>query len=300
MGANLSNEYIGTDFKNLSTLSEMEGWSKSVNRQTAKSEYAQEHAWSLENMIGLIGDVTAQFKEQRFLFETAPIVFKHKYGFVNSNNYKDKLTTLEEQAAKLRKTKVADLLQTDTARAFKTAKESQIIDNALVTKSLDEYVNSYNKIGEVLSKSFMTGITVADTYGEAIDQGASPLEATWLTLGHAYGEYKILNTGIGEWLFPELRYNKLHQKAIAGALVNVKKASETLGESLAKAGTQEAEKEAKRGFISKVFNIGKQTANDLYTGYKSTGDKTIKAAFFNALGEGTEEVTEELLADFSK
>lgn len=300
MGANLSNEYLGTDFKNLSTLSEMEGWSKSVNRQTAKSEYAQEHMWSLENMIGLIGDVTAQFKEQRFLFETAPIVFKHKYGFVNSNNYKDKLTALEEQAAKLRKTKVADLLQTDTVRAFKTAKESQIIDNALVSKSLDEYVNSYNKIGEVLSKSFMTGITVSDTYGEAIDQGASPLEATWLTLGHAYGEYKILNTGIGEWLFPELRYNKLHQKAIAGALVDVKKASETLGESLAKAGTQEAEKEAKRGFISKVFNIGKQTANDLYTGYKSTGDKTIKAAFFNALGEGTEEVTEELLADFSK
>ena len=300
MGANLSNEYLGTDFKNLSTLSEMEGWSKSVNRQTAKSEYAQEHMWSLENMIGLIGDVTAQFKEQRFLFETAPIVFKHKYGFVNSNNYKDKLTALEEQAAKLRKTKVADLLQTDTVRAFKTAKESQIIDNALVSKSLDEYVNSYNKIGEVLSKSFMTGITVSDTYGEAIDQGASPLEATWLTLGHAYGEYKILNTGIGEWLFPELRYNKLHQKAIAGALVDVKKASETLGESLAKAGTQEAEKEAKRGFISKVFNIGKQTANDLYTGYKSTGDRTIKAAFFNALGEGTEEVTEELLADFSK
>ncbi len=300
MSANLSNEYLGTDFKNLSTLSEMEGWSKSVNRQTAKSEYAQDHMWSLENMIGLVGDVTAQFKEQRFLFETAPIVFKHKYGIVNSKNYKDKLTALEKQAADLRRTKVEDLLKTDTARAFRQAKEMQAIDHAVLSTSLDNYVKGYNKIGEVLAKGFMTGVTVGDTYGEAITQGASPLEATWLTLGHAAGEYAILNTGVGEWLFPELRYHKLHQNAIAMAAVNAKKETETLAQAMANATTQQATREAKQNFISKVFNIGKQTAIDLYKGYKSTGDRTIKAAFFNALGEGTEEVTEELLADFSK
>ena len=41
------------------TLSAMEGWSKSLNRQMAKSEYAQENTWCLENWINLIGDVAA-------------------------------------------------------------------------------------------------------------------------------------------------------------------------------------------------------------------------------------------------
>nr|DAM35419.1 MAG TPA: hypothetical protein [Bacteriophage sp.] len=36
---------------------ELEGWSKSVNRQTAKTQYAQEHTWCWENFINLFGDV---------------------------------------------------------------------------------------------------------------------------------------------------------------------------------------------------------------------------------------------------
>ena len=48
-------------------------------------------------------------------------------------------------------------------------------------------------------------ITVGDTYGEAKAAGASDLDATLLTLGYAAGEYAILNTGIGEWILPELR-----------------------------------------------------------------------------------------------
>ena len=61
-------------------------------------------------------------------------------------------------------------------------------------------------------------ITVGDTYGEAKAAGASDLDATLLTLGYAAGEYAILNTGIGEWILPELRAGQARTKAIADAL----------------------------------------------------------------------------------
>jgi len=74
----------------------------------------------------------------------------------------------------------------------------------------------------------MTGVTVADTYGEAKRQGASDIEASLLTLGYGAGMAALLNTGVGEWLFPELRYNKMHAEALAKALVPVKAETETL------------------------------------------------------------------------
>jgi hypothetical protein len=61
----------------------------------------------------------------------------------------------------------------------------------------------------------MTAITVADTYGEAKSAGASDLGATALTLGYAATEYALLNTGIGEWILPELRAERYKAKAIA-------------------------------------------------------------------------------------
>lgn len=300
MGVNFANDNLGTNINN-SIFSEMEGFSKSVGRN-AVSEYSQQNMWTAENLIGLVGDVMAQFKEQRFLFEKAPLIFNNKYGIVNNGNYQSKLAELESQIAKFDKTRIDDLVKsgktiTDIQRS---ARELALVRQERAVTELDSYIKGYNKIGEILSKTYMTGLVVGDTYGEAKLQGASDNEALWLTLGYASAEAALLNTGVGEWLFPELRYNKLHQKAIAEAAVKAKSETAKLGESLTSSALKKGEKEVKKDYVKRLFNIGRKTAEDLYTGYKSTGDKTIKAAFANALGEGTEEVTEEFLADFSK
>lgn len=62
-------------FYDNSMLNNIEGWTKSVGRDT-RSEYAKQHMWSLENMIGLIGDVAGQLKEQRWIFQYGPALFK--------------------------------------------------------------------------------------------------------------------------------------------------------------------------------------------------------------------------------
>jgi hypothetical protein len=60
--------------------------------------------------------------------------------------------------------------------------------------ALENALKSNYKIGEYLSKAYMTGVTVADSYGEAKLSGASDLEAALFTLGYAAGEMAILNT----------------------------------------------------------------------------------------------------------
>nr|DAU59326.1 MAG TPA: hypothetical protein [Crassvirales sp.] len=66
-------------------------------------------------------------------------------------------------------------------------------------------MKQYYKIGEIISKTYMTGITVQDMYQEAKDAGAGDKTAMLLTLGYAAAEAKLLNTGIGERILPELR-----------------------------------------------------------------------------------------------
>lgn len=79
-------------------------------------------------------------------------------------------------------------------------------------------MKGYNKIGEILSKAYMTSITVQDAYGEAKEQGATDMEAALLTLGYAAGEYAIINSKLGEWILPELRMDKEQMKQVVKTL----------------------------------------------------------------------------------
>jgi hypothetical protein len=78
-------------------------------------------------------------------------------------------------------------------------------EKLMARNSVEQFVKNYNHIGEIISKGYMTGITVADTYGDAKEAGASDFEATMLTMGHAFGEAAILNTELGNWILPELK-----------------------------------------------------------------------------------------------
>lgn len=299
LGATLGKMATGSDNP---TLSAIEGWSKSVGRQGATSEYAQEHTWCWENFINLIGDVAAQLKEQRFIFEKIPYAFKGA-NMMTAEGQAAKLAQLKETQLKLAETKIDQLRRSGTTSSELLRAEAELKTAAALRAQaeLDSFIKGYNKIGEVLSKGYMTAVTVGDTYGEAKLAGASDLDATLLTLGYAAGEYAILNTGLGEWILPELRASRYRQQAIARALTSIE--DETKQGALQTARQQFASlttKEGKKEYVKKLFNIGKNLAKDVYTAEKATGAKTLSATFASAMGEGTEEVSEELLADFSK
>lgn len=276
-------------------FSALEGWGKSLNRQTAKSEYAQENTWCWENFITLIGDVAGQLKEQRFFFEKVPALFKGSYAGSNKA-YNTKLLEFEKAQKAINETKLSALQESlnlknpkDLAKYLKAKGELEAVSTLKAQADMDSWIKGYNKIGEVLSKGYMTAITVGDTYGEAKAAGASDLDATLLTLGYAAGEYAILNTGIGEWILPELRADRYKNKAIIKALTTLP------GEKEAAFG-QLADKASKKEYVKWLFNKGKDIAKAEY----ANGTKTLQATLAAGIGEGVEEVSEELLADFSK
>lgn len=279
-------------------FSAMEGWSKSLNRQTAKTEYAQENTWCWENFIGLIGDVAGQLKEQRFMFEKVPAVFKGKYA--GSQKAQNKLLTERKSyydeiaASKLSTLKKS---KNPNFNALKTELELNANSQFYAQQDLDSWMKGYNKIGEIFSKGYMTAITVGDTYGEAKEAGASDIEATLLTMGYAAGEYAILNTGIGEWILPELRADRYKNKAIVRTLAKLKTEPPVQnGSELSWKNWRKMTSDQRKTYAKKLFDEGKKIATAEY----ANGTRTLKATLAAGLGEGVEEVSEEVLADFSK
>ena len=277
------------------TLNNIQGWAKSVNRQSA-TEYAQQHTWCAENFINMIGDTIGQLAEQRWIFKAAPVLFEGKDAW--------KVMSKEGYDA-LKKSKFAELQKASNLTTDKLLQDAvseknvpllqqymtelNAINETKAAKYVDDLVRKANNIGSPLSKAYMTGVTVQDTYGDAKAAGASDLEAALLTLGYAGGEAWILNTGLGEWILPELHIDKFKNKAIAEALVkpvkDAKKVLEQTGD--------------KQGFVKNLLNIGRNVATNVYA-EKAMAKKSAEVIGAHALGEAFEETSEELLADAFK
>lgn len=280
-------------------LSELEGWSKSMSRQGATSEYAQEHLWCWENFINLFGDVAGQLKEQRFIIERVPAIFTGRYmgTQASQSKYFDKLV---DHYKKLNTTKVSELYKIDKAKAVQAGKilNSERTISNLAQADLDNFMKSYNRIGEILGKGYMTGIVVKDAYGEAINAGATEMEATMLTLGYAAAEYALLSSPLGKWIMPELQISKMRNAAIRNALLKAKGLTKKVAD---KTGSiDKASKSEKKQYIRNLFKIGKEAAESAQHEFATTGKSMFKASAGSALLEGFEELSEELLADFSK
>lgn len=277
------------------TLNNIQGWAKSVNRQSA-TEYAQQHTWCAENFINMIGDTIGQLAEQRWIFKAAPVLFEGKdaWKVMSKEGYdalkKSKLAELQKASNLTTDKLLQDAVSEKNVPLLQQyMTELNAINETKAAKYVDDLVRKANNIGSPLSKAYMTGITVQDTYGDAKAAGASDLEAALLTLGYAGGEAWILNTGLGEWILPELHIDKFKNKAIAEALVkpvkDAKKVLEQTGD--------------KQGFVKKLLNIGRNVATNVYA-EKAMAKKSAEVIGAHALGEAFEETSEELLADASK
>lgn len=300
--ATLGKMLVGSDSP---TLSAIEGFATSIDRHNA-SEYAQQHTWCMENLVNLIGDVTAQLVEQRVIFEYAPVLFMGKHLPTSEKAYlaarKKMVDDWTAELASKSDESIQAWIKQRSLKGLKPRPEELVtqygkrqVANALDASlnKWDAFEKSYNKIGEILSKAYMTAITVSDTYGTAKMEGASDEEAMWLTLGYAAAEYALLSTDIGKWVLPELRADRYKNKAIAKALGKV--VTDKL-DNVVEASAKKVSGETKEAFWQKLFNIGKNIARGEY----ATGARTLKASLAAAASEGVEEVSEEFLADFSK
>ena len=300
----------------------LEGFTKSMN--TSQSDWvtggvagtegtSTAHAWSLESMIGMAADVFTQLQEQRWLFKYPMKMIKGEELANVMYNEKAKQDWITKKTNE-RLTEFKKLLDVNNISPDDLSKIA-FFENPAVGKlsllggrqqmamnwaeaQLNNAITDYQKIGKLISMAYMTGVTVQDAYGEALQEGATPIEAALLTLGYATGEYALINSDLGRWILPELSQKKnMWQQAMKV------KAAQGLSEDVLKS----TDKVAKSKFVTNMLKLGKNQGA-LYQYMRSAGKNdftqatklTVRAAISNAMGEGVEETSEELLYDMAK
>ena len=246
------------------------------------------HSWSFENLLGLASDVFTQLGEQRWVFTKFPSWYKKINPAIFENSKKGQKALQEMQREEMLKFGKADFLKTIEGKQLTPKEISDTLKAesfAYANAQIQSKMGEVQKLGASLSKLYMTGITVADSYGEAKNQGLSDVEAALFTLGYATAEYGLLSTELGEHILPELKIQKQQMKSIARTLNGI---SEKV----------KAENLPTKKWYEKIFNFGKEIATGNYS--NATLNSKVLGIAANALGEGTEEVSEEALLDFSK
>lgn len=280
----------------------VQGLSESTNMINSKSEYSNQNMWTWENLFNMVGNTVAQLKQQRMLFEGLPklvgmdgrVTTKagrqawtedriEQLAKGNASKLESKYGMSMEELANVNNVQFkSDLDQLYQANSFKAATD------------LENYSKQYYNTGAVLSKAYMTMLTVNDMYDNAKAAGASDTAAMLTTLGYAGAEYALLSTGLGEWILPELRQNRMMMKASINTL---KKDLQSGAFKAMEASAKTPSDKIK--FASKLINYGKKLFTaDYAVGRQGALAKTAVSTLAGGLGEGTEEVSEDILQDF--
>ena len=291
-----------------STLNWIEGLSQSTNPLVTRSEYSSgDKMWTTENLLGMVADVVTQLYQQRLLFKWAPMVTKGKWGMSEEAQTALKEKYMADIASKNKSSLDAVIAKygQNSTQALKASQELAAKTQMDAAALVEDYMKGYYKSGEQLSKAYMTMLTVNDIYSEAKEAGANDFDASLITAGYAAMEYWLLSTDIGKWVLPELRGERLQNKAIVKALT--KDTLETFKNLSKEATTSES---AKRSYIQRLvdfgkniakgeFNagLGKRAAFEADSGLLKAG---IGSLFAGASAEAIEETSEEVLADFSR
>lgn len=298
IGATLGKIFTGSDNK---VFNFIQGAAEQSDPFRTRSEYSQQNMWTMENLFGMIGDTVVQLKQQRMLFEQLPKLMG-KDGRVLTQKGQDAMT--KELAAKYDlqnakaiqdkyKMPMQQLAKENFLEYSNATEQLRLMNQTKAAADLENYIKDYYNTGSILSKAYMTLLTVNDTYDQAKQAGASDTLAALTTLGYASAEYALLSTGLGEWVMPELRANRMQNKAILKALTK-----DTI-KSFEVEGSKATTTEAKHAFWNKVINFGKKIFNaDYAVGRQNTLAQTAASTFAAATGEGFEEVSEDVLQDF--
>lgn len=272
---------------------------------TSTSDYAQENTFAFENFGNLMSDVALQWGQQKFIANTFN---KLKGGGEEALNvasakaqklYGEQVDKYLGQAVegKLTKAQLASYIGSDNAiDARKLFESGKWAETTLGKAALNKYMpaaekiaTNRNRLAQDLSLGYMALISNTDVYESILDKGGTPGEAAAIAFGAALGMYSVDKyLGLGEMFF---------QKDPARlALRQSARESAELYMAGKKAATDISTKKGIIGTIQKGINIGKQTVDRFSQKYK---DGTL-GLIGKAIGEGTEEVSEELVTDLTK
>lgn len=272
---------------------------------TSTSDYAQENTFSFENFGNLMSDVALQWGQQKFIANTFNKLKGGGDSAINTaaakaqKTYMDKANQYIQESleGKISKTQLSSYLGTDDPYNFgKLFASGKWAETSLGKAALNKYIpeaekimQNRNRLAQDLSLGYMALISNTDVYESILENGGTPAEAAAIAFGSTLGMYSVDKyLGLGEMFFEK-----------DPARLALRKAAKENAD-LYMAGKREAAdlstKKGIIGVIQKGIDLGKRTVDKFGEKYK---DGTI-GIVGKALGEGTEEVSEELVTDLSK
>lgn len=286
LGTNIENSSI---FQFLSAKGEQ--WTQST------SQYAQENMFSFENMSKLISDVATQWGQQKLIARSLNQLMGGR--ILIEDAYRTASTDYFYQAKQFKGSGFKNLFGADDLNSIANVIKSGEWANSAVGKAtLAKYLpkaqkinDKINRIGADASLAYMAIVSNTDVYQSMLDKGASKGEAALFALGSILGMYGVDRyLGLGEVFFDELANNsgKFMKRNVKDMLTSWKTTAE-FGEGVKNLNRFQRIIKSGKDFGAKYAN---KFADDLMnhtTGFAS-----------KAIGEGLEEVSEELVTDITK
>ena len=265
---------------------------------TGTSEYAKQKTFAFENFANLLSDVATQWGQQKAIASAI-------------NKLRGSKSVMDEATKK-----AAQLYRTESQRLISNVAEGKAgeeairyigdpekwAESALGKAALKKYLpeaerllQRNSRLGADASLAYMAIISNTDVYDSLLEHGANKRDAALVAFGSTLGMFgvdKYLH--LGELFFDDLTADS--ERAIRATF---RKEADSWANALVADGINNAEKTAKTkigAWVNKGINLGKKATNKYIEDlkYHSTG------FLGKAIGEGTEEVAEELVTDLSK
>lgn len=238
------------------------------------SQYAKENTFSFENFGNLISDVALQWGQQKAIA-----------GAFN------KVRGVDEYL-KTAKGSVDALFAAKSAKYGATPELYQACYNSIM-KDATKTAHRMSKLGRDASLVYMAVISNSDVYSDLVSKGLTNKEAAAVSLGSTLGMFSLNKyTGLGEIFFDDATddVTKLARKSIKDEM---NKAVDMF-KSITKSNEPEPNKYLKliRTASNKTKEIWSKFGDDLQYHTLNFAGK--------AVGEGLEEVSEELISDVAK
>lgn len=293
-----------------STLNGLEA--KMIQATGSSSDHANANmGFTMETVLNLMGDVALQWGQQqqvagwtrrllggkkdlsKAIDDEAKVLYDKKIASI----FENATTDAKKQEALLNfgfdEAQIANLLKNsgkDVTDAWKMTSVGQAALKKAST-SLQPKIEKLNRLGANASLAYMALVSNTDVYQFALENGASAREAAALAAGATLGMYTVDRLGIGEVFFDELA--KQSAREINTAIMAnkaewirtfLKQAKESIGDA--------------NKFKQLIVNSRNKVAK-LLGDYKDDLKYHTTGAIGKAVGEGLEEVSEDVVTDLA-
>lgn len=244
---------------------------------TSTSDWAKTHMWAAENMGNMIADVALQWGQQQLIAQGLG-----KLRGTNKLLKEAQMAMDAERAAK--------------GARYVTAVDKAAFENALVNKYLvpaQEMASKAGQMGRDMSLVYMAIVSNTDVYQDMLDHGATKKEAAAVALGSSIGMFAVDKwLGLGELFFDDATGDVTKQAR--QALKNEFKQTDDIFKINISAETPVTNK-----FLG-IFKRASEKTQRVMSQFREDLKYHTTNMAGKMIGEGLEEVSEEVVADAMK